>query len=257
MLNVTPIRAFADNYIWCIQADGHCGAWVVDPGDGQAVLNALGQLQVPLAGILVTHHHFDHTGGIDELLKAFAVPVLGPHNPAISQLTQRLAEGDEVEVLGVRFQVMEVPGHTLDHIAFYHAGEQPLLFCGDTLFAGGCGRVFEGHPAMMAASLDSLAVLPADTLVYCAHEYTMANLSFAAAVEPDNASLQNRIADDGARREQDLPTVPSLLATELATNPFLRCGEASVLATMRQRGALEAEDPVSVFTAVRGWKDKF
>jgi len=175
----------------------------------------------------------------------------------VAEITQRLGAGDNIELLGTSFSVMEVPGHTLDHIAYYHDGEQPLLFCGDTLFAGGCGRVFEGTPPMMWDSLSSLARLPASTRVYCAHEYTLANLAFAAAVEPDNQALQERIAAAQASRQQGEPTVPSTLSLELATNPFLRCTDSELLDSLEQQGRLEGRAAAEVFATVRGWKDNF
>ncbi len=259
MLDVTPIPAFTDNYIWCLTRPGHSGAVVVDPGDGEAVLAALEKRQLVLEGVLITHHHFDHTGGLDRLLEHTPVPVYGPANPQIPQVSTQLREGDHIEVLGVDWEVIEVPGHTLDHIAFFGTpeGGEPCLFCGDTLFAGGCGRLFEGNPAMMVQSLDKLARLPGATRVFCAHEYTMANLAFAAAVEPGNAALQSRIEHDQGRRDDDLPTVPSTVALELATNPFLRCAEADVAAQMQSRDNVDPEDTVAVFAAVRGWKDNF
>ena len=256
MLTVTPIQAFSDNYIWCLRQPDTAQAFVVDPGDGSAVLAALQEQQLELAGVLITHHHFDHTGGLDTLLKHRSVPVYGPANPAIGQISQRLEEGDVITVLGSEFQVLEVPGHTLDHIAFYSSAEQ-ALFCGDTLFAGGCGRLFEGNPGMMHNSLAKLAALPGDTRVYCAHEYTLSNLKFAAAVEPANARLSDRISRDQATRAQNLPTVPSVLSLELATNPFLRSDDPGLAEHMQQREGVDATDPVAVFAAVRAWKDNF
>lgn len=258
MLNVTPISAFTDNYIWCVNRAGEKQAVVVDPGDAAPVVQHLEAHGLELVGIIITHHHFDHTGGIDSLLAEADVPVYGPVNPSIQQITQRLGEGDTVEILGVEWQILEVPGHTLDHIAFVaNAPEPPVLFCGDTLFAGGCGRLFEGNPAMMVDSLGKLAALPMETRVYCAHEYTMANLAFAEAVEPDNALLRDRKRRDAARRESNLPTVPSEIATELSTNPFLRCTQRSVAAQMAGREGINPDDPVAVFAAVRRWKDNF
>ena len=258
MLSVTPIEAFADNYIWCLQRGTDRGVFVVDPGDGAPVLKALQARRLELAGILITHHHYDHTGGLEQLLAQRQVPVYGPRNPAIARLTVRLAAGDRIEVLGRTLEVLEVPGHTLDHIAYFSAGEPPLLFCGDTLFAGGCGRLFEGDPPVMHRSLSALAALPASTLVYCAHEYTLANLAFALAVEPDNAALNTRRAEDQARRQRNLPTVPSELGLELATNPFLRCRQAAVCAAAQARDSgVETDDPVAVFAALRRWKDQF
>jgi len=257
MLTIQPIPAFDDNYIWLLFEPRSRQAFVVDPGDAAPVLATLQDMQLELAGILITHHHFDHTGGLEQLRQRFDPTIFGPRNPAIAGLTRQLESGDEVEVLGVRFQVLEVPGHTLDHIAYFHDGEQPLLFCGDTLFAGGCGRVFEGTPPMMHASLQALADLPAITRVYCAHEYTLANLAFAQAVEPDNEQLARRVAEARTTRERNEPTVPSDIALELATNPFLRCGEPDLLACLRAQGRLQGESAVDVFATVRGWKDNF
>ena len=257
MLKVTPIEAFSDNYIWCIENPGDPGVYVVDPGDALPVKQHLEARGLELAGVLITHHHFDHTGGLDGLLEGVDVPVYGPENPGISQLTHRLGDGDRISILGANFDVITVPGHTLDHIAFFHDADQPLLFCGDTLFAGGCGRVFEGDPPMMSASLARLAALPGATEVYCAHEYTMGNLAFAAAVEPDNQALQARIDRDRRSREENQPTVPSTLALELDTNPFLRCAVPGLAQSMQERDGIDASDPIAVFAAVRGWKDNF
>ena len=258
MLNVIPIPAFTDNYIWCLTTGNSSEAVVVDPGDARPVQEHLDRHGLELSGIIVTHHHFDHTGGIDALLDGAPVPVYGPHNPQINSVTHRLGEGDTAMILGVEWQIIEVPGHTLDHIAFYaHSTSPPTLFCGDTLFAGGCGRVFEGNPGMMLGSLNKLASLPADTRVYCAHEYTMANLAFAEAVEPDNPALKSRVQRDAGRRESSQPTVPSDIGTELATNPFLRCEQDSVAERIATREGLDPGDPVAVFAAVRGWKDNF
>ena len=258
MLDVTPVPAFTDNYIWCLSMEGGREAVVVDPGDAGPVEAHLDRAGLELAGIIVTHHHFDHTGGIETLLSGRDIPVYGPHNPQIASITQRLGEGDSVSILGIDWQIIEVPGHTLDHIAFFaESTSPPPLFCGDTLFAGGCGRVFEGNPGMMLGSLDKLAALPESTRVFCAHEYTMANLAFASAVEPDNAALMARVQRDGERREASQPTVPSDIGMELATNPFLRCGQVSVASHMANREGLDPADPVAVFAAVRSWKDHF
>jgi hydroxyacylglutathione hydrolase len=257
MLSIRPIPAFNDNYIWLLFDEQTREAFVVDPGDAAPVLKALEAEQLSLTGILITHHHFDHVGGLAQLQEAFSPIVYGPENPAIAGLDHTLAAGAAIEVLGHTFEVMTVPGHTLDHIAYFHAGEQPLLFCGDTLFAGGCGRLFEGTPAMMHASLQSLASLPDATRVYCAHEYTLANLAFAHAVEPDNSELARRIADAEAARAQNIPTVPSTLSLERATNPFLRCSEPALVASLRRQERLKGEFAVDVFATVRGWKDNF
>jgi hydroxyacylglutathione hydrolase len=257
-LAIQPIAAFSDNYIWLFYDTQTRQACVVDPGDAQPVLDTLKELELNLTTIIITHHHFDHVGGLEVLHKAYSPKVFGPKNPAISGLSETLGAGDVISVLDTEFQVLEVPGHTLDHIAYFHAGIEPLLFCGDTLFAGGCGRLFEGTPAMMHQSLQSLAALPPATRVYCAHEYTMANLGFASAVEPDNSALQQRIAAAKSTRAQNQPTVPSEMALELATNPFLRCADSGLRANLVSQGKLAGDvDDVAVFTAVRAWKDTY
>tara|TARA_R110001599_G_scaffold353512_1_gene593431 strand:+ start:20399 stop:21172 length:774 start_codon:yes stop_codon:yes gene_type:complete len=257
MLTIEPIPAFNDNYIWLLHDADTRAAFVVDPGDAAPVMEVLSQRQLNLEGILITHHHFDHVGGVAALRAEYDPVVFGPHNPAIEGIDHRLGAGDRIEVLGHAFEVMTVPGHTLDHIAYFHAAGQPLVFCGDTLFAGGCGRLFEGTPPMMLASLESLAALPPETLVYCAHEYTLANLAFARAVEPDNAALTARIAQAESTRAKNAPTVPSDIALELATNPFLRCKQQDLLDSLQSQGRLLPGDTVDVFSAVRGWKDNF
>lgn len=257
---IEPIPAFNDNYIWCLH-DGDV-AWVVDPGDAAPVQAFLERRGLRLHGILVTHHHGDHVGGLAALRAAWPhATVFGPVNPAITGIDRALREGDTVDVSGIRFSVLEVPGHTLDHIAYYAADTAPpTLFCGDTLFAGGCGRVFEGTPPQMYASLQKLARLPAATAVYCAHEYTLSNLRFAQAVEPDSDALRTRRQRDSARRERQQPTVPSTIGEELATNPFLRCDAPAVLAAARERApapAAQSANPAAIFAAIRGWKDQF
>lgn len=257
MFNIQPIPAFADNYIWLLSDESSGQAFVVDPGDAQPVLDCLDALQLQLTGVLVTHHHFDHVGGLQALCERFQPVVYAPLNPAIEGVTQRLKDGDRVEVLGVTLDILEVPGHTLDHIAYVHRGESPVVFCGDTLFAGGCGRLFEGTPAMMLRSLESLAALPPATRVYCAHEYTLANLAFARAVEPNNVELSDRVAAAEATRERGEPTVPSDIGLELATNPFLRCNVEALRASLRQQDKYPGDDATEIFAAVRGWKDSF
>jgi len=257
MLEIQPVPAFSDNYIWLLRERGTNRACVVDPGDAAPVVAALDELQLELDSILVTHHHYDHVGGLPALIDHYAPTVYGPENPAIAGISRTLRAGDTLEVLGTVFSVLAVPGHTLDHIAYFHRGTPPLLFCGDTLFAGGCGRVFEGDPAMMLASLESLASLPGETRVYCAHEYTLGNLAFARAAEPDNAALRARSAAAEQTRARGEPTVPSELSLELATNPFLRCAQPELQESLRAQGRLRGDSPVAVFTAVRGWKDNF
>lgn len=258
MLSVEPIPAFNDNYIWLITCPERNTAFVVDPGDAAPVQRALEERGLRLEGILVTHHHFDHVGGLQDLRETWNPVVFGPDNPAIAGIDHPLGAGDRIEVLDHLFEVLAVPGHTLDHIAYFHpADDTPLLFCGDTLFAGGCGRLFEGTPAMMHQSLQALAALPASTRVYCAHEYTLANLAFAEAVEPDNEALAARIARARESRERGAATVPSSIDLELDTNPFLRCDRDEVAAGLKRQGKLRGDSTVEVFAAVRAWKDSF
>jgi hydroxyacylglutathione hydrolase len=258
MFNITPIAAFNDNYIWCL-SNAEQDAVLVDPGDGSVALQYLAAQQLQLSAILITHHHADHTGGIDTLREQFPnVLVYGPQNPAIKGITHALSDGDSIDVVGETLHVIAVPGHTLDHIAFYlpHP-QQPSLFCGDTLFAAGCGRIFEGDPATMLASLSKLAQLPAATAIYCAHEYTLANIEFARAVEPANSALKARQQQCQQLRQQQQPTLPSTLAEELATNPFLRCQQQSVAAAASQYSGQACNDEIATFTAIREWKNSF
>ncbi len=235
-------------------------ALIVDPGDPEPVLQALDAQGLKLAGILVTHHHRDHTGGVAALREATGAPVFGPATEDIPEPLTRLRDGDQVELLGLRFTVFDVPGHTAGHIAYYceNVNGAPLLFCGDTLFSGGCGRLFEGTPAQMLASLDCLAALPDTTQVCCTHEYTLSNLKFAVAVEPGNAALLEYRAQCEALRAQDLPTLPSRMDLERAINPFLRVREAAVAQAAQAHDASTVlADPVSVLAALREWKNDF
>ncbi len=262
---VLAVPAFSDNYLWLIH-DGARAA-VVDPGDARAVLAALAEQGLTLSAILLTHHHADHTGGVLELLQHYAVPVYGPRKEAITGVTEALEQGDTVVVpeLDLRLTVLEVPGHTLGHIAYVRQAAGPVderhqgwLFCGDTLFAGGCGRLFEGTPAQMVDSLAKLAALPDDTLVYCAHEYTLSNLRFARAIEPDNAALLERVGDETAKRERGQATIPSTIGLEKSTNPFLRYREPAIVARLIAAGKLTAhKPPVETFAALREWKNTF
>ena len=256
-MNLIALPAFSDNYIWMLH-DGR-QAIVVDPGDAGPVHEALDRGGLALSAILVTHHHGDHVGGVDELRARLDGPVYGPARERIPEPFTALRGGDAVDVIGVHFDVLDVPGHTAGHIAFHHPGdlqEAGILFCGDTLFSGGCGRLFEGTPAQMHASLARLAALPDSTRVCCAHEYTLANLRFAAAVEGDNAELARYTAWCEAERVAGRPTLPSSIATERAVNPFLRSEAPAVVRSARQRGAADA-GPVSVFAAIRQWKNEF
>jgi hydroxyacylglutathione hydrolase len=251
-----PIPAFADNYLWLLH-DGQ-RALVVDPGDAKPVLLALKQHALALTSILVTHHHADHTGGVDALRQATGAKVFGPATERIPEPFTPLRGNDTVNVLDLAFQVLDVPGHTAGHIAFYtpDVNGKPLLFCGDTLFSGGCGRLFEGTPAQMLASLDTLAALPGNTQVCCTHEYTLGNLRFALAVEPGNADLVAYQAHCAQLREAGQPTLPTSIAQERLINPFLRTRQAAVIAAARHFDTA-AHDETSVFAALRQWKNQF
>jgi hydroxyacylglutathione hydrolase len=259
-MNLLALPAFDDNYIWMLH-DGH-SAVVVDPGDAAPVFAALERSSLKLVGILVTHHHGDHVGGLAELLQRLPVPVWGPAGESMPVAVTPLRDGDAVQVLGLTLRVLDVPGHTAGHIAYFidSAGQpsidEPVLFCGDTLFSGGCGRLFEGTPAQMLASLSRLAALPGNTRVCCAHEYTLSNLRFARAVEPGNPAIEQHEAHCRSLRAARLPTLPSSIALERQINPFLRSHEAAVIETAHARGA-DAHDPVAVFAAIRAWKNEY
>jgi hydroxyacylglutathione hydrolase len=255
-MKLIPLPAFSDNYIWMLH-DGR-RAMVVDPGDAQPVLDALQRDGLQLESIVVTHHHVDHTGGVAALRDATGAQVYGPAGEEMPEPLTRLSGGDVCNTLGHSFQVIDVPGHTAGHIAFYceACDGAPLLFCGDTLFSAGCGRLFEGTPAQMLASLDTLSALPDATRVCCTHEYTLSNLKFALAVEPDNQELQRYNAHCVALRDQNQPTLPSSMALERQINPFLRSRIPAVMA------AAQAHDAAMVlqsgaFATLRQWKNDY
>jgi hydroxyacylglutathione hydrolase len=257
MIQIDALPAFTDNYIWLLQDTASQRCAVVDPGDAapvQAWLAAHPGWQ--LTDILITHHHQDHVGGVEQLKALTGAKVYGPASERIPARDVALADHAIVEVLGLTFQVLAVPGHTLGHIA-YHAPDHGWLFCGDTLFAGGCGRLFEGTPRQMFDSLARFAALTDDTQVYCAHEYTLSNLRFAQVVEPGNQALAQRLLEARHLREQNLPTVPSTIGLEKRTNPFLRVAETSVKQKADERDPGSAGSPVKVFAALRAWKDSF
>ena len=257
MITIEALSAFSDNYIWLLQDAQHKRVAVVDPGDAAPVQAWLQQHDDwTLSDILITHHHNDHVGGVEQLRRETGARVYGPANENIPGRDQALVDGDRIEVLGMALQVFEVPGHTLGHIAFYQP-EQHWLFSGDTLFAAGCGRLFEGTPAQMYQSLQRLAALPDTTLVYCAHEYTLSNLRFARAVEPANPAIAERFRQVEAWREQGRISLPSDLAMERATNPFLRTAETSVKEMLASREGHALGSDGEVFAALRAWKDRF
>lgn len=251
------IPAFTDNYIWVLHDAQR--ALVVDPGEAQGVLTWLEQQALQLDTILITHHHADHTGGVAALRQATGARVIGPTLETMPEPLQRVDDGDVVTALGLKFQVMKVPGHTAGHVAFFCADSDgaPLLFCGDTLFSAGCGRLFEGTPAQMLHSLDRLSALPDATRVCCTHEYTLSNLKFAQAVEPHKTELAAYAAHCQQLRAQNFPTLPSSIGIERQINPFLRSREATVRQAVAAQTPLAAPDDVSVFAALRAWKNVF
>ncbi|WP_053119514.1 hydroxyacylglutathione hydrolase [Pseudomonas sp. P1.31] len=255
MIQISALPAFTDNYIWLLQDHRSQRCAVVDPGDAapvEAWLDA--HPDWVLSDILITHHHHDHVGGVERLKHISGATVYGPASENIPARDVALNDNDSASVLGWEFDVYAVPGHTLGHIAYYHHG---LLFCGDTLFAAGCGRLFEGTPDQMHHSLSRLAALPEDTLVYCTHEYTLSNLKFAAAVEPTNADIAARLEKVTQQRQNGVMTLPSTLALEKLTNPFLRTGETLVKQKVDERAGAQNREPSEVFAALRAWKDKF
>jgi hydroxyacylglutathione hydrolase len=257
MLQVSPVRAFSDNYIWLIRAPADpATAVVVDPGDDRPVEAALHQHGLKLGAILVTHHHADHVGGVRALAARHGAAVFGPAREKMPCEVQALDQGDEatLEHLGLGFHVIAIPGHTLGHIAYVGHG---VLFCGDTLFSAGCGRLFEGTPQQMLDSLDRLAALPESTQVYCGHEYTASNLRFAATVEPDNQDVREAQAEVHSLRERDEVTLPSTLGRERLINPFLRCRTTSVRAGAERHTGRSLPTALAVFAEVRAWKDGF
>ncbi|MHB1667369.1 MAG: hydroxyacylglutathione hydrolase [Thiomonas sp.] len=258
-MHIVALPAFRDNYIWMIH-DTH-RALVVDPGDAGPVEAACKAQGLELAGILVTHHHADHTGGIVDLLRARQLPVWGPAAETIPGMTHPLHDGDRIAPPGfhLEFEILQVPGHTLGHIAYFADGGpgKRLLFCGDTLFSAGCGRLFEGTPSQMLHSLDRLSSLPADSRVFCTHEYTLGNLQFARHVEPGNTAMQDYTQWCLRQRAEHQPTLPSTLERELHVNPFLRVSEPEVQAQLTAHAGHKPADRIEAFTLMRQWKNDF
>lgn len=268
MVNIRPIPGFSDNYIWMLQPENSNQAVVVDPGDGSRLIPLLESESIDLVAVLITHQHIDHVGAVSKLCDLYPeMMVFGPRQSVVSNtrfgpeypipdlITQPLVEGDQVDIdaLGISFQVLTVPGHTLDHIAYFGQG---MLFCGDTLFGCGCGRIMGGNKELFEASLNKIASLPADTQLYCAHEYTLDNIGFARWVEPDNPDLLQRDDEDMAKQEKGIPTVPASLELELKTNPFLRYKVTAVRQAAEKYIGEKLETDADVFAAIRAWKDR-
>lgn len=254
-----PIPALNDNYIWAFRRGDY--VLIVDPGEAQPVLDWLAEHTLKLAAILLTHHHGDHVGGVKEILTHHPAPVWGPAKEQLPVCDVRVQQDDMISIpyMDLTLQVLDIPGHTAGHVAYYgqNAAQLPFVFCGDTLFAGGCGRLFEGTPEQMLNSLDKLAALPVETLICCAHEYTLSNLRWALEVEANNVQLQQRWQDTCKLREQNLATVPSTLDTELATNPFLRTRQANTMYAAEHYAGHTLHTPVDVFASLREWKNNY
>ncbi len=255
-IQVQPILAFKDNYIWCLINDqtNHC--IVVDPGEAKPVLVFLKHLKLTLDAIFITHHHWDHTNGIKGILKEYSIPVFGPANEKIMGVSNPVDEGANVELANwpINFKVIAIPGHTLGHIAYYGGG---LLFCGDTLFSAGCGRLFEGTAEQMLASLDKLLALPDETQIYCGHEYTLSNLHFAQCIEPNNFHIKERLEKVRELHQKNLPSLPAVLGDERLINPFLRCENPEVVLRIEKHRGQKFGSPADVFGYLRQWKNNY
>ena len=257
MFEIFPIKAFSDNYMWTLVEGDQ--AIVVDPGEAKPIIEAFDKRNLNLNSIIITHHHFDHTGGVLELIDHFNCEVYGPDGGHIKGVSSPLNDNEEFDLLGKKFIALHTPAHTLDQLAYYseEAYTNPILFCGDTLFSAGCGRIFEGTALQMHDSLSRFAILPGNTKVYCGHEYTQSNLVFAAAVEPNNKFIQEKIKEVNKLRDQDKETLPSVIASELKINPFMRCKEATVVDAAIEYSGKELKEPYEVLGVIRDWKDNF
>lgn len=257
-MTLHPVPAFDDNYIWVLD-DGH-RAIVVDPGDSRPVTDYLAARSLVLDTILITHHHGDHVGGVADLLRSRPARVIGPATEKLPVPAELARGGDVIALLDGQARVLDVPGHTAGHIAYLLESpslQGPVLFCGDTLFSGGCGRLFEGTAAQMLESLDQLAELPPETRVCAAHEYTLSNLRFAREVEPGNAELAAHQEKCQQLRSLQRPTLPTSIDLERRINPFLRVREPAVARRVAQQAGLQQNSPVQIFAALREWKNDY
>ena len=255
MLNIQAVPALIDNYIWLIHSVDSNEVLIVDPGEATPVINVITEQQLTPVAILNTHYHYDHVDGISELVDRYDLPVFGPPNAFIPRLSQPLSATKKFTVHPnfPDFEVLDIPGHTANHIAYRLSD---MVFCGDTLFAAGCGRLLGGSAGQLFHSLQQLSGLPAETKIYCGHEYTQSNLKFASKIEPDNAAIKHRIESTNKLRAAKQPTLPTTIAEELATNPFLRCDQNEVIQSAQQFTGTELSNPLAVFTALRAWKDR-
>ncbi|MEM7026641.1 MAG: hydroxyacylglutathione hydrolase [Pseudomonadota bacterium] len=256
MASIIPFPALKDNYIWLLTDINHRYAAIVDPSKAEPILDYLEQNTLTPIAILITHHHWDHVGGIEDIIQHYTIPVYTPANETVTCSTHPVKEGDIVSLneINLSLSVIDVPGHTAGAVAYY---SDTVVFSGDTLFTAGCGRMFEGTPVQMHHSLEKFKTLNRQSLLYCGHEYTEANLQFALAVEPDNEAIKDRLLDVKRLREQNKPSVPSNISIELETNPFLRCREASVIKAASNYIGESIHQPHEVFAVIRQWKDNF
>ena len=253
MLSVEPIKAYTDNYIWLVSTNE--GSIVVDPGESKEILNLVDSNKIDLKGVLITHHHYDHTNGLLDLTNKMNLEVYGPEK--IEGINNIVNESDKFSLIGIDFEVIEIPGHTLDHLAFYSSNNKdPILFCGDTLFAGGCGRVFEGTFEQMFKSLKKISNYPKETKIFCGHEYTLSNLKFALEADEDNKQLADEYINVKKLISSDIPSLPTNLNKELKVNPFLRCNEINIKNKVIDKFDI-IDDELEIFTALRKWKDNF
>ena len=254
MLSVEPIKAFTDNYIWLVSTNE--GSIVIDPGESENIQKLIDNKTIDLKGILITHHHYDHTNGLSELLKKNHLEVFGPVNN-IDGINHRLNDKDKISIIGIDFEIISIPGHTLDHIGFYSVeANNPILFCGDTLFAGGCGRIFEGTYEQMFNALKKITKLPANTNIYCGHEYTLSNLKFALEVDDTNKELIEEFKKVKNKINSNIPSLPTRLDKELKVNPFLRCDNKNIQNKIIEKFNV-SKNELEIFTALRKWKDNF